>query len=327
MLPPLSRRPARVSFLIPTYNRCGMLPAAVASARAASADEVEIVIIDDASTDATPQVCAKLRASIPNVVVVRQPVNAGLAQARNAGIAASSGQYLALLDDDDLRLANSLDAQVEALNASPEAGFAYAPVKMANSQMKLTGDWQPRQCPQGELFWPLLMDNFIRVPSVVMRREALAKVGLFDGRLRRLEDWDRWIHLSAAFPVVSTEEPVAIYRQGDVLSQQLSSDYGAMARTGALWLEKWLQLPPAQVAPATQRDEVRSHFRAIQSSLLLNVAAQLIGCGRAAEARRDLAAVLELRPPLHQRQQAFRLWLRSWLPVPPRMRREPEQAQ
>src|SRR4051794_24382893 len=110
----------KATIIITTHHRPHLLPRAVESALCAGTD-VEVVVVDDASTDETARVCESLQ----DVRYVRVERNQGVAGARNIGILASSGQYISFLDDDDVRLAHSLDAQVEALEAAKEAGMIY----------------------------------------------------------------------------------------------------------------------------------------------------------------------------------------------------------
>ncbi|MDT5263311.1 MAG: hypothetical protein QOC61_2315 [Acidobacteriota bacterium] len=109
----------RVSIIIATYNRPHLLTRAVESARKAGSD-VEIVVVDDASTAETSEVCR----SLPGIRYVRVERNQRLGGARNLGILASRGEFITFLDDDVL-LPGSLDAQAEALASAPEAGFIY----------------------------------------------------------------------------------------------------------------------------------------------------------------------------------------------------------
>ena len=98
----------KISVIIATHNRPHLLPIAISSARTAARD-VEIVVVDDASSDDTAAVCK----SISEITYVRVDRNQAVAGARNIGLIASSGKYITFLDDDDLRLPNSLDRQIE----------------------------------------------------------------------------------------------------------------------------------------------------------------------------------------------------------------------
>jgi len=100
------------SIIITTYNRPDLLPRAIASARASGKD-VEVIVVDDASSDETASICQSTR----GINYVRLDRNQGVAGARNVGLVASRGEYVSFLDDDDVRLPNSLDEQIEALRA------------------------------------------------------------------------------------------------------------------------------------------------------------------------------------------------------------------
>src|SRR5437764_699286 len=115
-----------VSIIIPTFNRASFLAAAVESATAAASD-AEVVLVDDGSTDNTPDVCRLLR----EIRYVRLPVNQGLSAARNAGIRLSSSEFVAFVDDDDLRLPGSINLQIQALRAAPDAALCYGRVLFA----------------------------------------------------------------------------------------------------------------------------------------------------------------------------------------------------
>ena len=114
---------SRVSVIIPTHNRAAMLPRAIESAKRAGTD-LEIIVVDDASTDETQALFRDRK----DLIYLRMEQNVGQARARNAGITRSSGEYIAFLDDDDLRLPNSLDMQATMLAKDRNLGFVYGPV-------------------------------------------------------------------------------------------------------------------------------------------------------------------------------------------------------
>src|SRR5258707_4639971 len=115
------------SIIIPTHNRPQLLRRAVESARAAGTD-VEVVVVDDASVDETAMVCRELA----GIEYIRLDRIQGVAGARNVGILGSSSEYIAFLDDDDLRLPGSLDLQTTMLAADPEAGLVCGAMLIAD---------------------------------------------------------------------------------------------------------------------------------------------------------------------------------------------------
>jgi len=182
----------RVSVIIPTHSRPHLLPRAIASAREAGSDP-EIIVVDDASSDATAEVCRK----IEGIKYVRLDRNQGVAGARNVGILESSGQYIAFLDDDDLRLPGSLDEQADALDANPEAGFICGGMIMADQNYQLTGEVVTPRSAGGDVFWELLELDFpIMGLSALIRKECFLRVGLFKRPLDGIDDWDMFVRIA-----------------------------------------------------------------------------------------------------------------------------------
>jgi glycosyltransferase involved in cell wall biosynthesis len=263
---------ARVSIIIPTHNRPHMLRRAVESARAAGAD-VEVVVVDDASTDETAEVCRALE----GITYVRLEHNQGVAGARNVGLLASSADYIALLDDDDLRLPGSLDRQAAALDAEAAAGFVCGSMLMADQDGRLTGEVSVPGHPGGDAFWDLLELVFPVMPiSVVIRKECFTRVGLFDSGLPGLDDWDIFVRIAELYPVAIVDEPVSIYTQPTPSSGQGSSAQARHLSRAARHHLKLLRLPRAAAAPASVRRDVRARtLDRIADTLLFNAAHRL----------------------------------------------------
>src|SRR5262245_20302605 len=186
-----------VSTIITTYNRAELLPRAIESAMQAASD-VEVIVIDDCSGDETPDVCAQLE----GIRYVRLSRNHGLANARNVGIGECATEFIAFLDDDDLRLPGSLDRQLAVLKASDGAAFCYGQALIGDARRQLpTGEIYPLTCPQGDIFWKLLEHNFVPMPSVVARKSSLIAQHGFNTELTLIEDWDMWLRLSEEYLV------------------------------------------------------------------------------------------------------------------------------
>ncbi len=246
----------KVSIIIATRNRCSLLPHAVESARGASSD-AEIVVVDDASEDQTPEVCG----GWVDVHCIRVGRRLGLGAARNVGILASTSPYISFLDDDDVRLPGSLDAQIELLEAQPDAGMIYGKALYSNGEGRADGSFYPAQCPQGDVFWELLRWNFVPCPTVVFRRACLTRLGLLEDEAPGVEDWDLWVRIAELYSVMAIDKALAIWRQGTPVSEQFTSHSEKLHREARrLHNDKWLRLPRAIEAGAARRREVSRDF-------------------------------------------------------------------
>ena len=282
----------KVSVIIATRNRCALLPRAIESARRASSD-AEIVVVDDASEDPTREVLE----GWADVRYIRARRRLGIGGARNVGVIASSSEYITFLDDDDVRLPRSIDAQVEALEACPDAGMIYGRVLYGDQECRPKGGSYPDRCPQGDLFWELLSWNFIPCPTVVLRRAGLLRVGLLDESAPGIDDWDLWIRVAELYPVLATEEPVAIWRQPTPASGQFSFHAERLHRQARrLHRDKWLRLPRAVQAGAARRRKAARAFAACASQQLVWEAASRLKAGRVFESTRVALAGARMYP-------------------------------
>lgn len=256
-----------VSIIIPTFNRPQLLPRAVESARTAGTD-VEIIVVDDASQDETASVCRAL----PGIKYIRLERNQGVAGARNVGILASSAEFIAFLDDDDLRLPGSLDLQVSKLAAAPEAGFVCGAMQLADQNYVLPGEVSAPPPVNGDVFWQLLELDFPVMPlSTVIRKQCFLRVGLLNRHLSGIDDWDILVRIAELFPVVTMAEPVGIYRKPVPYSGQGSSAQSAQLGRAAKHQKQLFGLPRVKAASKSQRRLVRRRtVNRVADTLLLN---------------------------------------------------------
>ncbi|HEY0100840.1 MAG TPA: glycosyltransferase family 2 protein [Pyrinomonadaceae bacterium] len=258
-----------MSLIIPTHSRPQLLVRAVESAKLAGRD-VELLVVDDASTDGTAEVCRALE----GIRYIRLEHNLGVAGARNAGILASSAEYIAFLDDDDLRLPASLDLQLAALARQPEAGFVCGSMLLADQEGRLTGEKSAPVHPGGDLFWELMELAFPVMPmSVLFRRECFFRAGLFRNRLAGIDDWDIFVRIAELYPVVVISEAVGIYRQPTPSSGQGSSQLARHLTRAVSHQRELLRLPRAMAASAERRRQARrAAINRVANTLLRNAA-------------------------------------------------------
>ena len=293
----------RVSVIIPTHERPHLLARAVASARAAGTD-VEVIVVDDASTDQTAEVCRNLS----DIHYVRVERNQGVAGARNIGILVSTASYIAFLDDDDLRLPGSLDIQIEALEAHPEAGFACGAMLMADQDCQPNGEVvRPRQSG-GDVFWELLELDFPVMPlCTVIRKECFLRVGLLNRRVSGVDDWDLFTRIAELYPVLVLQAPVGIYRQPTPFSGQGSSARAAQLRNAARHQPSLLRLPRAAAAPLHKRRTIRRRMmNRISENLIWTALTQYLPHGKIGPAYANISVALRLYPLSAVRPGAYK---------------------
>ena len=298
---------ARISVIIPTHNRAALLPRAVESALAAGR-EIEAIVVDDASSDETSRVCSRLA----GIQYLRLNRNEGLAAARNAGIRASSADYLAFLDDDDVRLPGSLDRQVSVLEEEPAAALCYGRVQFAAARDgRLTGEVRPRRLHRGDIFWRLLAYNFIYVPSTVVRRRSLFEAGLFELDLEGVEDWYLWLRLAEEHPVLAVDDPLAIYRLADSNSGQMTSNQARMSAASERARVKAFCLTRVVEAPTKELIALERLRRNLRSDRLIWSAASALNDGKPRLALTKLFEALHVNPMRASRPWTFRLLFSS----------------
>jgi glycosyltransferase involved in cell wall biosynthesis len=201
-----------VSVIVPCFQVERYLHDAARSVLGQTWERVELIVVDDGSTDGTPAIAERLAGSDPRVRVVRKP-NGGLSSARNAGIAAAQGELLCFLDADDVLLPDHLRSQVEFLRLFPACDLVFSDFYLGDPQLVpyYLDRRTPPRLPLPELF---VYQNWIGPPFTVVLRKALQeRVGGFDEGLRSSEDWDYWIRASRCGTFSYRPGPAGVYRQ------------------------------------------------------------------------------------------------------------------
>ncbi len=280
----------RVSVIIPAYNAAGVLSEALASVLAEATPDVEVVVVDDGSTDGTARLLDRYA---PRVRSIRL-ANGGPGRARNAGVATTRAPLVAFLDADDRWLPGSLHRRLAALDAEPAAALVYGTVRYVDADGEpMAFDPMAYKARRGmrrsgwvlrSLFW----HNFIHTSTVVVRRAVLEAVGGFDERREVIEDYDLWLRIAAGWPIAFVPEPVALYRWsphslgmgnlartylGQIPALEAALDRGGLARTslGRAWLRRrrLAQLHADFAGDLLRRDRLDAARAALWSSLRL----------------------------------------------------------
>lgn len=235
------------SVVIPTFNRRDKVVHAVRSVIDQTLDDVEILVVDDGS-DGTEALLAERFGD--RVRYMRGPAS-GVAAARNLGIERAWGEWIAFLDSDDWWYPTKLERYAEAARKDPEVGLLYSKIDFVDAQGRyiLTSAIRTHR----NAYPAVLQGNFIFASTVAVKKECLARVGLFDTELIGCEDWELFIRVARHVPARLIDEPLTAY-------EFLSS--GSLSRGHEKWIAAHDQVIAKSLAadPAlSRRDVARVH--------------------------------------------------------------------
>jgi glycosyltransferase involved in cell wall biosynthesis len=204
----------RVSVIVPAYNAAVYLPYAIDSVLAQTYSDWEIVIVDDGSSDHTRALVDSYRPKLQDrLQYIHQP-NRGLPAARNAGIRAARGEFIALLDADDVWLPHRLERGVPIMDADPNAGLVHARVVRINAQGTITGQLkvEPKYMSGRIARHIYTRRAHVVCPTVLFRNSCLQTAGWFDEAMQATEDRDLWFRIALRYKVAYIDEVLAYYR-------------------------------------------------------------------------------------------------------------------
>ena len=207
----------RVSAIVPLYNAERFLAQTLDSALAQTMRELEIIIVDDGSTDSSPALADGYAARHPGVVRVIHQANQGLCNARNAALAVARGEYIALLDADDIWLPHHLADCIAEFERHPDVALVHADIEHIDGDGRSLGHSERHwDRYDSDAFVTLfLRREHILCPTAVFRRQAVERVGNFDVQFNRLgcEDRDLWLRISATSQIAYIDDVHAHYRR------------------------------------------------------------------------------------------------------------------
>ena len=243
----MTLNPPKVSVVIPAYNSVKFLPDALESALQQTFKDIEVIIINDGSSDNTQQWV--LKHNDPRITLISQQ-NLGKSAARNRGISHSKGEYIAFLDADDIWEPTKLEKQVNCLDAHPDVGLVYTWTALADETGLPTGRITASHSA-GRVWKSLILKNILGCGSTpTIRRQCFDTVGLFSPDLPLAQDWDMWLRIAAYYDFAVIKQPLVRYRKH---SGNTSIKWPLMQKCSCLVLERAFQSAPADYLDSYDR--------------------------------------------------------------------------
>lgn len=202
----LDQKP-KISVIIPTYNRAHLIPRAIKSVLNQTYQDIEIIIVDDNSTDNTEEIVKNFKDI--RLKYIRHNINKGASAARNTGIKASKGEYIAFQDSDDEWFPDKLEQQIKVFaDGDLKVGVVYSGFYRIEADKKtyLPSDFYVQK--EVNIHNELLKGNFVGTPTVLMKKECFENKRYFDENLPALEDWELWIELSKYYIFKYIKKPL-----------------------------------------------------------------------------------------------------------------------
>jgi glycosyltransferase involved in cell wall biosynthesis len=280
----MTEKSPAISVIIPAFNQAVFISEAIHSVLEQTYPYFELIVVDDGSTDETPQVLAQIQD--PRMRVVRQP-NAGLSAARNTGLRESAAPLVTFLDADDYFLPDKLEVLSNYLNEHPEIGLVVGRVRYINQYGNLI--YESSKTSTKLVLPELLFENPICVSGILLRRKWLERIGIFDESLRACEDWDLWIRLAYAGCRFAWVENIVIayrYHQG-----QMTRESERMRKAMLSMLDKFFS--------QTRSDEnIQAYKDRVYASAMVTAAAYAYHSDEIYRGKLDLAEAVRLNPTL-----------------------------
>ncbi len=233
-------RVPEVSVVIPAYNAERTLGETLASAVGQTFEDLEILVVDDGSKDATADIA---RGDGDERVRVLSTPNRGVAEARNLGIGEARGQFIAFLDSDDVWKPSKLERQVTLLRARPEVGLCFTAAMRGDAEGRPIAAMPVSE--RRDYCEALLLHSMVAgcISSGVVRRDLALDLGGFDPRFSQSADWDFWLRLSRVTSLAPLADPLLVYRTH---AGNMSSDIGLLERDTFAVLDKFFEDPASE---------------------------------------------------------------------------------
>jgi glycosyltransferase involved in cell wall biosynthesis len=208
----------RVSVIMPCFNHGSFLWESAKSILNQTEEDIELLLIDDASADNSWEVIREITLSDSRCRPIQHAHNQGASKSRNDGILEANGNFIAFCDADDIWEPEKLQVQLKTMELAPSCDVAYCDSNIIDKDGSPTGALFSEMAPppdvaSGWIFDSLLVRNFINTQTVLIRKSAIVNPAMrFDERIKWVEDWWYWIQLARNHQFVYTNKPLARYR-------------------------------------------------------------------------------------------------------------------
>jgi glycosyltransferase involved in cell wall biosynthesis len=236
----------RVSIILPTYNRAGLVGRAITSVLAQTLTDFELIVVDDGSRDETGTIVGRF-AHDPRVRYFPLPANRGAGAARNVGVGESRGRFIAFQDSDDEWLPDKLERHVEAFASAPDVGVVYSDMQRVLSDGTTKYHGSPR-ITDDRLLDPARRFYHVcglGIQSTVVRRECFDLVGMFNEAFPALEDLELFIRLSRRVRFLHLPLPLVRYHETNGLSKNVAAKLTARRLLLSLYERDLAQADPS----------------------------------------------------------------------------------
>lgn len=199
----------KVSVILPTYNRAGILKKAIDSVLSQTYSDLELLIVDDGSTDDTAEIVRGIKDARIRYEYTRMNRGAGAARNHGIGLVSEDAAYVAFEDSDDTWRPDKLEKQIREMEKHPEAGFCYHKIRYdfgGGAAAILPDERLSAEKKRGDIYAQMLYDNLVACPSLLIKKTLLEETGGFDEMLNALEDYDLALRLAGRSPAAFVDE-------------------------------------------------------------------------------------------------------------------------
>jgi len=257
-----------VSIIVPTYNTSRFIRTTIDSLLAQTHRNLEILVVDDQSTDDTPQIVA----SYGERVRLIPQANGGVCKARNRGAREARGAFVCFCDHDDYWYPEKVERQVAAFAADPDLGVVFSRFTLWNP--RADGSYaDPSELDRddgvlffdlgqsGRIYHQLLLDNWVLTSSAMIRAQVLERCGLFDESLPYGEEWDLWLRISRHYRFARIDRPLVLYRQHSGQGSRVVRDVDYRTKILSEAVARWgLASPDGQAITRRQFNDNISRY-------------------------------------------------------------------